>query len=133
MFCQQIILFGKSKLKNNQKTVYSMKWNRKEPHSQAMNYADVLRSASLLTKGATLDQIGEQIGVAAFEHDQRQIIELCFTRCKRVNRLHNTFHNIRCTAVPDTRHRCVTGVAIYPYWETDAAEWSIYDKLWLGK
>jgi hypothetical protein len=27
----------------------------------------------------------------------------------------------------------VNGVAIYPYWETDAAEWALYDKLWLGK
>lgn len=26
----------------------------------------------------------------------------------------------------------VTGVAIYPYWETDEAEWSIYQRLWLG-
>jgi hypothetical protein len=27
----------------------------------------------------------------------------------------------------------VTGVAVYPHWETDAAEWAEYDKLWLGK
>jgi hypothetical protein len=27
----------------------------------------------------------------------------------------------------------VTGVAIYPHWETDAAEWAEYDKLWLGR
>lgn len=27
----------------------------------------------------------------------------------------------------------VTGVAIYPYWETDEAEWAIYQKLWLGE
>jgi hypothetical protein len=27
----------------------------------------------------------------------------------------------------------VTGVAIYPYWETDAAEWAAYQKLWLGE
>ena len=27
----------------------------------------------------------------------------------------------------------VTGVAIYPHWETDATEWAEYDKLWLGK
>jgi hypothetical protein len=33
----------------------------------------------------------------------------------------------------EARPAAVTGVAIYPYWETDAAEWSIYDKLWLGK
>jgi hypothetical protein len=27
----------------------------------------------------------------------------------------------------------VTGVAIYPYWETDAAEWAVYRTLWLGQ
>lgn len=27
----------------------------------------------------------------------------------------------------------VTGVAIYPYWETDAREWEIYRSLWLGE
>ena len=27
----------------------------------------------------------------------------------------------------------VTGVAIYPYWETDAREWEIYQSLWLGE
>ncbi len=27
----------------------------------------------------------------------------------------------------------LSGVAIYPHWETDAAEWAEYDKLWLGK
>ncbi len=27
----------------------------------------------------------------------------------------------------------VVGVAIYPHWETDAAQWAEYDKLWLGK
>lgn len=32
-------------------------------------------------------------------------------------------------AVPEM----VTGVAIYPHWETDSAEWAEYDKLWLGK
>lgn len=32
------------------------------------------------------------------------------------------------TAVPAV----VTGVAIYPYWETDAAEWNLYEALWLG-
>ncbi len=26
----------------------------------------------------------------------------------------------------------ITGVAIYPYWETDADEWRVYDRLWLG-
>lgn len=26
----------------------------------------------------------------------------------------------------------MTGVAIYPYWETGEAEWSIYQRLWLG-
>jgi hypothetical protein len=32
-------------------------------------------------------------------------------------------------AIPDN----VVGVAIYPHWETDASEWTEYDKLWLGK
>lgn len=27
----------------------------------------------------------------------------------------------------------VTGVAVYPYWETDAREWEIYQRLWLGQ
>ena len=27
----------------------------------------------------------------------------------------------------------VTGVAIYPHWEMDAAKWAEYDKLWLGR
>ncbi len=31
-----------------------------------------------------------------------------------------------------TRPAAVTGVAIYPYWETDAAEWETYTRLWLG-
>ena len=26
-----------------------------------------------------------------------------------------------------------TGVAIYPYWETDPAEWATYESLWLGR
>lgn len=26
----------------------------------------------------------------------------------------------------------VTGLAIYPYWETDEAEWRLYEALWLG-
>ena len=26
-----------------------------------------------------------------------------------------------------------TGVAIYPYWETDDAEWATYDRLWSGR
>ena len=30
-----------------------------------------------------------------------------------------------------TRSAVVTGVAIYPYWETDDAEWRVYEKLWL--
>ena len=30
---------------------------------------------------------------------------------------------------PDT----ITGVAIYPYWETDEAEWRVYEELWLGR
>lgn len=25
------------------------------------------------------------------------------------------------------------GVAVYPHWETDAAEWADYDDLWLGR
>jgi len=32
-------------------------------------------------------------------------------------------------AVPET----VTGVAIYPYWETDATKWVEYERLWLGR
>ena len=28
--------------------------------------------------------------------------------------------------------RVVTGVAIYPDWETDEAEWATYEALWLG-
>lgn len=31
------------------------------------------------------------------------------------------------------RPAAVTGVAIYPYWETDAAEWAIYEAFWLGR
>lgn len=27
----------------------------------------------------------------------------------------------------------VTGVAIYPYWETDEDEWRVYEELWLGQ
>ena len=27
----------------------------------------------------------------------------------------------------------VTGVAVYPYWETDVREWGIYENLWLGE
>ena len=27
----------------------------------------------------------------------------------------------------------VTGVAIYPHWETDEAEWTVYEALWLGR
>lgn len=27
----------------------------------------------------------------------------------------------------------ITGVAIYPYWETDATEWATYEALWLGR
>lgn len=32
----------------------------------------------------------------------------------------------------DARPSVVTGVAIYPYWETDATEWAVYESLWLG-
>jgi len=27
----------------------------------------------------------------------------------------------------------VTGAAIYPYWDTEEAEWAIYEALWLGQ
>jgi Glycosyl hydrolases family 18 len=33
----------------------------------------------------------------------------------------------------DAMSQAVTGVAIYPHWETDAAEWAVYDRIWLGK
>lgn len=33
----------------------------------------------------------------------------------------------------DARPSAVTGVAIYPDWETDAAEWAIYESVWLGR
>lgn len=33
----------------------------------------------------------------------------------------------------DARPAIVTGIAIYPHWETDAAEWKLYESLWLGK
>jgi hypothetical protein len=33
----------------------------------------------------------------------------------------------------DARPSAVTGVAIYPYWETDATEWATYESLWLGR
>ena len=32
----------------------------------------------------------------------------------------------------ESQPSAVTGVAIYPYWETDAAKWAIYDSMWLG-
>lgn len=32
-----------------------------------------------------------------------------------------------------SRPKAVTGVAIYPYWETDEAEWCVYEELWLGR
>jgi hypothetical protein len=32
----------------------------------------------------------------------------------------------------ETQADAVSGVAIYPYWETDASEWALYDKQWLG-
>lgn len=31
------------------------------------------------------------------------------------------------------RPSAVTGVAIYPHWETDATEWATYESLWLGQ
>src|SRR5258706_10340610 len=33
----------------------------------------------------------------------------------------------------EAQHNVVTGVAIYPYWETDSREWATYDSLWLVK
>jgi hypothetical protein len=33
----------------------------------------------------------------------------------------------------DTRRHIVTGVAIYPDWETDSQEWAAYERLWLGR
>ncbi len=33
----------------------------------------------------------------------------------------------------EARSSAVTGVAVYPYWETDATEWAIYESLWLGR
>lgn len=33
----------------------------------------------------------------------------------------------------EARPAAVTGVAIYPYWETDETEWGIYQELWLGQ
>ncbi len=32
----------------------------------------------------------------------------------------------------EARPAVVTGIAIYPYWETDAAEWLVYNSQWLG-
>jgi hypothetical protein len=32
----------------------------------------------------------------------------------------------------ETHSDSVTGVAIYPYWETTTEEWSVYQSLWLG-
>ncbi len=33
----------------------------------------------------------------------------------------------------EARPAAVTGVAIYPYWETNKAEWTVYEALWLGQ
>lgn len=33
----------------------------------------------------------------------------------------------------ESRTAAIAGVAIYPYWETDEAEWRIYEELWLGQ
>jgi hypothetical protein len=33
----------------------------------------------------------------------------------------------------EARSSAVTGVAIYPYWETDTAEWATYKFFWLGR
>lgn len=32
----------------------------------------------------------------------------------------------------EARPTAVTGIAIYPYWETDSAEWGLYESQWLG-
>lgn len=36
-------------------------------------------------------------------------------------------------ADPGSRPSVLTGVAIYPEWETDALEWAVYETLWLGQ
>lgn len=36
-------------------------------------------------------------------------------------------------AVADAMPRGAKGVAVYPYWETDEAEWDTYKSLWLGQ
>ncbi len=33
----------------------------------------------------------------------------------------------------DARASSVSGIAIYPYWETDSAKWATYESLWLGR
>ena len=33
----------------------------------------------------------------------------------------------------EARPAVVTGIAIYPHWETDSAEWKVYESLWFGK
>jgi len=33
----------------------------------------------------------------------------------------------------ESRASAVTGVAIYPYWETSTSEWTTYESLWLGR
>ncbi len=33
----------------------------------------------------------------------------------------------------DARPSVVTGIAIYPYWETEPTEWATYESLWLGQ
>lgn len=32
-----------------------------------------------------------------------------------------------------SRPQVVTGVGIYPHWETDEAEWAVYESVWLGR
>ncbi len=32
----------------------------------------------------------------------------------------------------EARPAAITGIAVYPHWETDAAEWATYESLWLG-
>jgi hypothetical protein len=31
------------------------------------------------------------------------------------------------------RPAVITGIAIYPYWETSADEWAVYASTWLGR
>jgi spore germination protein YaaH len=33
----------------------------------------------------------------------------------------------------DANSAAITGIAVYPHWQTDVVEWETYDDLWLGK